>query len=539
VKVVDIWTGRHVNALRQALRLTNEGMAAMLGTSVRTVAKWNAEPDLVPVTELQRALDTALDRATEDAHTRFSLLMTPASNAVHRGNSDAKIVEESTTSPFAASAELRLAHDPVVADALDWLDDATGWNAGETESRVRGYLQTFDIQRLRTRARRRTRIPRQRIANALTDFYGLDQTSDFVAYQARVSDRVAKTSLLTRSDWLDIGLVLGHGDDHLAVRSAATSAVTKLTEVAGDTAASRMADTLATDTRLVNKPLYRLDHIDLAPGRLTGSVSMTNFTSYALTMDLLERETLDALIESRQTVPGTLPLRDLYLPTTDAVTDLPSRLCAGGPLALFAAARPGSRFGRDKPDYVLLVQQRSSRVLNAAGRLAVIPKAFHEPLVDFSDDAQLSATLERELEEELFGRNDVDSTQPERIHADPFHISRLSQPMRWLVDHNRPDHWRMECTGFGLNLVSGNFEFACLIVIEDETWWAQFGGQVEANWETDGLRRYSSLDADGLAELVHDDSWSNEGLFALLQGLRRLREVGSNRIVLPPIDLEM
>ena len=112
--------------------------------------------------------------------------------------------------------------------------------------------------------------------------------------------------------------------------------------------------------------------------------------------------------------------------------------------------------------------------------------------MDFSDDAQISATLERELEEELFGRTDVDSTLGERRHADPLNTNRLSQPMRWLIDHADTDDWRMECTGFGLNLVSGNFEFASLVVIENEEWWEQFGGQVEANWESEGLRRYSS-----------------------------------------------
>jgi hypothetical protein len=35
----------------------------------------------------------------------------------------------------------------------------------------------------------------------------------------------------------------------------------------------------------------------------------------------------------------------------------------------------------------------------------------------------------------------------------------------------------MERTGFGLNLVSGNFEFASLIVIDDE-WWDRLGGQI-------------------------------------------------------------
>jgi hypothetical protein len=119
-------------------------------------------------------------------------------------------------------------------------------------------------------------------------------------------------------------------------------------------------------------------------------------------------------------------------------------------------------------------------VLNAAGRLAVIPKSFHEPLVDFSDDAQLAAAIERELEEELFGRNDVDSTAGTRLHADPLNLNRLSEPMRWLIDHSATDIWRTECTGFGFNLVSGNFEFASLVVINDETWWGKFGGHVKA-----------------------------------------------------------
>src|ERR1039457_2195981 len=74
VEVVDIWTGRHASALRIAQRMTNEAFADTLGTAVRTVAKWNAQPDLVPVTELQRALDPELSRAPEDVQARFALL---------------------------------------------------------------------------------------------------------------------------------------------------------------------------------------------------------------------------------------------------------------------------------------------------------------------------------------------------------------------------------------------------------------------------------------------------------------------------------
>src|SRR6202035_6174497 len=96
-----------------------------------------------------------------------------------------------------------------------------------------------------------------------------------------------------------------------------------------------------------------------------------------------------------------------------------------------------------------------------------------------------------------------------------------------------PRRLRLECTGFGLNLVSGNFEFAGLIVIDAEDFWSRYGGQVEANWESLALRQYSSLDTDSLAELVHDPARSNEALFALLQGLRRLKQIGGTRANVP------
>jgi hypothetical protein len=35
---------------------------------------------------------------------------------------------------------------------------------------------------------------------------------------------------------------------------------------------------------------------------------------------------------------------------------------------------------------------------------------------------------------------------------------------------DRPGSHRIECTGFGFNLLTGNYEFACLIVIDDEDW---------------------------------------------------------------------
>ena len=50
--IVVTWTGRHADALRQSLRMTNETFAEHLGIAVRTVAYWRARPDVVPTVDI-------------------------------------------------------------------------------------------------------------------------------------------------------------------------------------------------------------------------------------------------------------------------------------------------------------------------------------------------------------------------------------------------------------------------------------------------------------------------------------------------------
>jgi len=348
-----------------------------------------------------------------------------------------------------------------------------------------------------------------------------------------------EASVLTCPGWLDLNVPLRAERDAIRLSENLLAAEPELDGPAADAAVRRLAEAVAVEGRLVNAPIYQLLTIQAARGGLEGTVGVTEFVSYALTMDLLEAELIDAIADGRSCLPGTLPLRDRFLPDTAAVLQLDTRLCAGGPLALCAIAGPGGRSRRGVPDYLLLVQERRGSVLNAARRLAVIPKAFHGPMSDPSDDAAIAATLERELEEELFGRDDIDSTHQDQLRPDPMHPSLRAGPMRWLTEHADDDQWTMECTGFGLNLVSGNFEFASLIVVEDEEWWGRFGGSIQANWESAGLRSYSSLDRDLLGRLCQDPSWSNEGLFALLQGFRHLTAREGHRANLPIIDVEV
>ena len=523
--LVTGWTGRAACALQAALRMSNEAFAEHLGIAVRTVAAWHQKPGLRPRPEMQQVLDAALARAPAAAGERFAVLTGEPARAV-----SAQRDEDAAT----AEAEHRLITDQNISGALNRLDQLAAWEPGTARRKTAARLVGLDRRDLLDRASRRSRIGQRGVAEALGEYYRC-QPGEHGRYSARCGPGGPEivTSVLTCPGWLDLGCPLTAGHDRLTHAGPAARADVPLDAGAADAAAQRLAETLVAGTRFVDMPLYRLTGISVRNGEIGGSLGMPQFASYALTLDLLEGELADALAAGVPPGPGSLPLRDRYLPDLASVLGV-AGLCAGGALALCAFARPADPY-RGAADYALLVQERSGNVVNATRQLAVIPKGFHQPLTDFRGDAKIAATLRREMEEELFGRQDIDNTLSEQHAADPLHPSRLSAPMRWLLTEN-PAALRMECTGFGLNLVSGNFEFACLIVIDSDEFWSRFGGQIEASWESSSLRQYSSLDDGSLAALASDSGWSNEGLFAFLQGLRRLRQIGGDRVDIPAID---
>lgn len=524
---VDPWTGRTACALQKALRLSNELFAEHLGIGVRTVATWHQKPDLKPKSEMQQLLDTSYERASATVRARFAELL---------GHRPAVVPEDQEADDETrAAAERRLGADAQIGAALEWLDAHAGWEPGASRRKVAAKLANVDVRRLRDRAVLRGQVSQTQSMQALRDYYGQAE-GGYGAYSAKFGDKhAAATTILTRHEWLDLASPLLTRADGLMLDQGPSETSNSLDDVALDAAVQRIAETLELGTKLVNMPLYRLRRMSVEDAGLTGTVGVTPFVHYALTADLLEGELLDAIVSGDGR--PRLPLREHYLPDLDAVTRLDSRLCAGGVLALFAIARPAGLHG--DADYLILIQQRSGNVVNANKRLAVIPKGFHQPAVDLREDTRLGGTLLREMEEELFGRDDIDNTLTDQRTADPMHTSRLSEPMRWLLERPIGERLRMECTGFGLNLVSGNYEFPSLIVIEDEEFWLRFGGQIEANWESASLRRYSTLDTALLTELLADVAWSNEGLFAVLQGFRRLAELGGHRVKLPTVDWEL
>jgi hypothetical protein len=81
MQVITEWTGGHADALRRALRMTNESFAQYLGISERTVANWRKWPEKNPQPRMQEVLDAALERAPDRAKAQFTLLVSEAYHA--------------------------------------------------------------------------------------------------------------------------------------------------------------------------------------------------------------------------------------------------------------------------------------------------------------------------------------------------------------------------------------------------------------------------------------------------------------------------
>lgn len=79
------WTGRDARALQEALRLSNLRFAEYLGLAARTVADWHAKPNMRPLPDTQRILDTALNQASPAERERFAAL---TSRPGREGNAD-------------------------------------------------------------------------------------------------------------------------------------------------------------------------------------------------------------------------------------------------------------------------------------------------------------------------------------------------------------------------------------------------------------------------------------------------------------------
>jgi len=265
VSPVSGWTGRTACELQASLRMSNESFAGHLGIAVRTVASWHQKPYIRPRAEMQQLLDAALERASPADRARFA---------------------ESLADATEVGGTERLEVDPAVADALEWLDRHAGRPPGQSYRDVSSRVARADADAIRAAGARRAAVGRVELVSALASYYGPGDAHGL--YSTRLDDGPSLvTSILTRPGWLDLGTPLIAGRDRLVPVASVVEDDPTLDDSAAEGAARRLAETLILGTRLVDMPLYRLLSIELGAGTIVGTLSLTHFTHYALTMDLL------------------------------------------------------------------------------------------------------------------------------------------------------------------------------------------------------------------------------------------------------------
>jgi hypothetical protein len=145
MQVVATWTGGHADALRQAMRMTNENYAEHLSVAVRTVAYWRKRPEMVPQPAIQDTLDAALEHASDRAKAQFAQLVggTEPGRQTPGPVGPSGVFLSATASPEFGDSEYLLSIRSYIAEIVD-LDNRFG--AADLVSLSRRFFRTLHDQ---------------------------------------------------------------------------------------------------------------------------------------------------------------------------------------------------------------------------------------------------------------------------------------------------------------------------------------------------------------------------------------------------------
>jgi transcriptional regulator with XRE-family HTH domain len=242
-------------------------------------------------------------------------------------------------------------------ELVAWVADHSSMSFREAYGAIASRVEQLHAQLPATRhadAHRRRHITRQQIAEALVTYYRDDFSGGAGArfYRACVGGAPLTRSVMAQQGWLRTAVQLGGDQEQFRLANLGVAElIDSLKGAALEAALLRLASVETSNTVFINNPLYRLLDVNITQRRLEATVAVADFADYALTMDLLESELVNALAMTTPQASSDadladafqLPLRDTYLPTMASALAFGGRLCMGGPVALLAAARGSTR----------------------------------------------------------------------------------------------------------------------------------------------------------------------------------------------------
>lgn len=356
-------------------------------------------------------------------------------------------------------------------------------------------------------------------------FYETDsKISDLRRYKLEVNGKSVETTIFTKNEFLNIKknplelplkLVPGEDKDTSVIPKDFANFALKV--------AARL-EQIGVD--IWDAPLYRL--VELSELEKHNLFTKINFLDYRFSSGLLLDELTDEIIDSKGQIESlvnssrTFKLRRKLMPDLDSIINLKSRICCGGIGTVFALRR--------ESDYLIPLHIRSSRVSDGRELLAVLPKAFHQPIIDPDIEVNVFWTLFRELYEELFGGDEAKKDSPYLAHDWYFDSS---EGLKWFESN---DSYRCEVTSFGYNGIAGNYDYGLLLVIEDPNYEKEYRRSMRKNWELKHTIWVSTINTRKLADMIIEGNWASESLFHFIEGLLRLKEIDPKRVNPPDIE---
>ena len=218
-----------------------------------------------------------------------------------------------------------------------------------------------------------------------------------------------------------------------------------------------------------------------------------------------------------------LPLRTKYLGSCQALLDLNHRICLGGANVLFAVRIP-------KDKLALVIQRRSRYVSDEPGTLTVVPKFFHESIIDPKKEADMESSIYREIYEELFGGEDRPGKR-RYLFSDYYH--KLCPAVKDLYDNrNNPDHNILTPICLAWDLLRGNYHFAYCFYVKEQKWWEEYNKQIQVNWEVDEEVKPVVMadDHKQIYDLIAREDWAPEAYISFIEGLRWLQSTNEKSL---------
>ncbi|MCJ7603977.1 MAG: hypothetical protein MUO63_21085 [Desulfobulbaceae bacterium] len=278
----------------------------------------------------------------------------------------------------------------------------------------------------------------------------------------------------------------------------------------------------AANLKIWNDKLYSLQNVIYSNNNNSHDIKLnfceTDFYTYRATYGSINDE-LAMFVYKKQHLKflsykklrAHLPKREFFLNSINEIFSFSNRICAGGPIVLFAINRGNDNIG-------VIIQKRSVYVSDEPGAITVIPKAFHQPYIDPYEDFDLESTIWRECYEELFGGEDL--LRNKRHISNDFYLSK-KEALRDL-------HGRYELKPLGVfwDLFRGNYHVAYCLFVHDPAWWEKYSRDICVNWEVDQeLKGFLKLDSGNQHSLIHlvgRHDWAPESYFTFIEGLRWL-----------------